>query len=74
MKAKTYDKIIGLSLLLFFASPIVWIWFSWYYAWRIGLTGICLFFILVIIKTAIKQHLEEKEELKENDTNFQSKI
>jgi phosphatidylglycerophosphatase A len=74
MKKVIIDKIIGFSLLLCFLSPIIWIWFGWYYAWRIGLTGLFLFFILIIIKTALKQYVEQKQQSSNSDSNFQSKI
>ena len=37
-----FNKLTIFSLMLFFVCPFVWIWDSWYYGWRIGLSAIIL--------------------------------
>jgi Na+/melibiose symporter-like transporter len=56
----------GVALLIFFASPFVWVWGGWSEAWRIGLTGIFGIIIFNLLYNTVKKVV--KEEIKEELT------
>lgn len=45
----------GVFILLFFTSPIIWIWSNWSLAWKFGLTGLIGTFILYYIYAQVKR-------------------
>lgn len=71
-----------LCLLAFLSTPFIWIWFDWFLAWRIGLTGfigaIFLLGIYKVVKNAIDEGVTEEldkiEEGKPTTSRFQEKL
>lgn len=68
-------------ILFLFSSPFIWIWHSWEYAWKTGLTGligvIIIFGVYKFVKNLISEAIDEME--KENlpnkpKSNFQKKL
>lgn len=50
-----------LSLIVIISFPFIWIWGSWYYTWRILLTGILSTLVLGAIYNGIKKYKNQLE-------------
>lgn len=73
---RTSGILQGVFLLAFISSPVIWIWGSWYYAWRVGLTSFFGMLIMYGFYKLAKETISESvdEYLKENSTKPKSKF
>ncbi len=65
--------VAAIFLISFLLSPIVWVWYVWALAWKIGLTGIMgyLFFLAVykLFKNVIPKTVDKELENYKNKLN-----
>jgi uncharacterized BrkB/YihY/UPF0761 family membrane protein len=52
-------KILLLGFMSFLISPVLWIWYGWSIAWKVGLTGLLIWLIFTFIYKFIKDTLKE---------------
>jgi hypothetical protein len=48
-----------ISLIAFISTPLVWMWVSWFFAWRIGLSGLLFLLILNIFNKIAKSEIDK---------------
>ena len=70
-----------LLLMLFIASPFIWIWHSWDLAWKLGATGLFGCIVVYMVYKVVKQSLTEivdaeiEKQIPENrKSKFQQKL
>ena len=67
----------SILLLLFIASPFIWIWHSWDLAWKLGLTGLFGCIVIYGVYSIVKQSVTEiidSEIKKQTPTSQKSKF
>ena len=63
---KPISIVAFLFLLVFFSSPLVWIWQDWDHAWKVGITGILVVavcqFLIYCVKVTFRETCTQKFE------------
>lgn len=59
---KMIAYITAIAIMMFFTSILVWIWDSWDFAWRMGVTGIVLFSMCMVFYIGVMSSLEDLED------------